>query len=156
MDMVQTQKQTYIHEGTTLARALGAPTLFSIFCVLLYYKTNYLLFHTVIGMTEIYIALTTITVAATTNQFTKNYFIIYIAMAFGWSAILNLSHTVSYPGMHLLPYEILIFHLNFELQLKQYSPQHCSHQLIFYDTKSNSGSLTWLLHSSSLPLKWPY
>lgn len=87
----------------SLYKAFFTPIVLSLVCISLYFATNYLVFHTVVEMFTIYITLTTVTVAFTTNQFTKNHFIVFLAIAFGWCSILDLSHLLVYKGLNLIP-----------------------------------------------------
>ncbi|ARH01608.1 PAS domain S-box protein [Tatlockia micdadei] len=66
-------------------------------------KTNYLVFHILVELFSIIIVITALTVATTTSQFTKNHFIIFIAIASGWCGSLDLIHMLVYKGMNLLP-----------------------------------------------------
>lgn len=45
---------------------------------------NYLLFHTLAEGSSILIALTALTVATTSLRFTRNHFVVYLAVALGW------------------------------------------------------------------------
>lgn len=65
-------------------------------------QVHYLLFHTVVELFSIIMALTALVVATTSRHFTRNHFTVYIAIAIGWCAGLDLIHTLSYLGMGLL------------------------------------------------------
>ncbi|WP_119966662.1 MASE3 domain-containing protein [Simplicispira lacusdiani] len=64
---------------------------------------NYLLFHTLAELFSIVIAMVALVVSTTTTQFTRNHFVVYIAVAFGWCGGLDLAHTLVFQGMNLLP-----------------------------------------------------
>ncbi len=64
-------------------------------------RVNYLLFHTLAELFSIIIALTALVVASTSRDFTRNHFTVYVAVAIGWCAGLDLVHTLAYKGMHL-------------------------------------------------------
>lgn len=64
---------------------------------------NYLLFHTLAEGSSILIALTALTVATTSLRFTRNHFVVYLAVALGWCALLDAFHTLVFKGMNVLP-----------------------------------------------------
>ena len=64
---------------------------------------GYLLFHALAELFSILIALTALVVATTSRQFTKNHFVVFIAVAIGWCSVLDLAHTLAFKGMGLLP-----------------------------------------------------
>ena len=64
---------------------------------------NYLTFHVLAEGFSIVIALSALMVASTSWQFTKNHFLIYIAIGIGWSAVIDVLHTLAFKGMGLLP-----------------------------------------------------
>lgn len=66
-------------------------------------SVSYLLFHALAELFSIVIALTALVVATTSRQFTKNHFVVFIAVAIGWCAALDLLHTLAFKGMGLLP-----------------------------------------------------
>ncbi|PHM19574.1 MAG: PAS domain S-box protein [Curvibacter sp. PD_MW3] len=66
-------------------------------------QVHYLLFHALAEVFSIVIALTALVVASTSRRFTRNHFTVYVAVAIGWCAALDMIHTVSYKGMNLLP-----------------------------------------------------
>ncbi len=66
-------------------------------------QVHYLLFHTLAETFSIIIAHTAMVVATTSRRFTRNHFTVYVAVAIGWCAALDLIHMVSYKGMDLLP-----------------------------------------------------
>ena len=64
---------------------------------------NYLLFHTLAELFSIVIAMVALVVATTSQRFTRNHFVVYIAVAIGWCGALDLLHLVVLDGMQLLP-----------------------------------------------------
>lgn len=66
---------------------------------------NYLLFHTLAEVLSIVIALTAMVVATTSLRFTRNHFAVFIAVAIGWCASLDLLHTLTFKGMNLLGHD---------------------------------------------------
>ncbi len=66
-------------------------------------QSNYLLFHTLAELFSIVIALVAMVVSATSARFTRNHFVVYIAVAIGWCGGLDLVHTLVFKGMQLLP-----------------------------------------------------
>ncbi|MDD2547373.1 MAG: MASE3 domain-containing protein [Burkholderiaceae bacterium] len=64
---------------------------------------NYLLFHTLAELFSIVIGLVALVVATTSLRFTRNHFVVFIAVAIGWCAGLDLAHTLVFQGMSLLP-----------------------------------------------------
>lgn len=66
-------------------------------------QANYLLFHTLGELFSIVLALVALVVATTSLQFTRNHFVVFIAVALGWCGGLDLVHTLAYKGMGLLP-----------------------------------------------------
>lgn len=65
-------------------------------------QVHFLLFHTLAEFFSIIIALTALVVATTSRLFTRNHFTVYVSVVIGWSAGIDLLHTVSYKGMDLL------------------------------------------------------
>ncbi len=80
---------------------LVTPALISGICVAAGY-IHYLLFHTLAEFFSIIIALTAMVVASTSRHFTRNHFTVFVAVAIGWCAALDLMHTLTYKGMQLL------------------------------------------------------
>lgn len=94
-------------EGEVLSRAvatlrqLAAPLVIAAVCVAAS-QVNYLLFHTLAELFSIVIALTAWVVASTSRHFTRNHFMVYVALVVGWCAGIDLVHTLAYKGMQLL------------------------------------------------------
>lgn len=85
----------------TLASLLLPPAVIAAIAVAAGH-VHYLLFHTLAEVFSIIIAMTALVVASTSSRFTRNHFTVFVAVAIGWCAALDLAHTVSYKGMHLL------------------------------------------------------
>ena len=64
---------------------------------------NYLLFHTLAEFFSIVIAMVALVVVTTSQRFTRNHFVVYIAVAIGWCGLLDLLHMLMFKGMQLLP-----------------------------------------------------
>ena len=64
---------------------------------------GYLLGHTLAELMSAVVAWTALAVATTSVQFTRNHFVVFIAVGIGWCAGLDLLHTLSFKGMNLLP-----------------------------------------------------
>lgn len=77
------------------------PLIVSALCVLAA-QAHFLLFHTVAELISIVIALTAMVVATTSRRFTGNHFTVYVAVVIGWCGALDLIHTLTYRGMHLM------------------------------------------------------
>ena len=83
-------------------RSLPVPVLMSVICWV-GAGVNYLLFHTLAELFSIVIAMVALVVATTSQRFTRNHFVVYIAVAIGWCGALDLLHMVVLDGMQLLP-----------------------------------------------------
>lgn len=83
-------------------QTIGLPTLAVIVCVLSG-QISYLVFHTLAELFSIIIAATAMVVAITSRDFTRNQFVVYIAIAFGCCAGLDIVHAFAYEGMQLIP-----------------------------------------------------
>ncbi len=81
---------------------IGLPSLAVIVCVLSV-QISYLVFHTLAELFSIIIAATALVVALTSRHFTRNQFVVYIAIAFGCCAGLDIVHAFVYEGMQLIP-----------------------------------------------------
>ncbi len=64
---------------------------------------GFLLFHTLAEFISVVIGLVTLTVASASYRFTRNFFIIFVAIALGWTTILDLVHALAYHGMQVIP-----------------------------------------------------
>ncbi len=80
------------------------PVFLSLICVLIGHETNFLVFHTLAELIAVFIGLTAMTVAVTSSQFTKNQFVVFISLASGWYACIDIAHILAYKGMNLLPH----------------------------------------------------
>lgn len=85
-----------------LFRDLAPPVLLSILA-LAALSVSFLLFHTLAELFSIVIAVTAMVVATTSRDFTRNHFLVYLAVASGWCAAIDFAHLVAYKGMGLLP-----------------------------------------------------
>ena len=64
---------------------------------------NYLLFHTLIELFSIVVAISIFVIAWNTKKFLKNKFLFIIGMGFLFIGLLDLLHTLAYEGMDLFP-----------------------------------------------------
>ncbi|WP_339582229.1 MASE3 domain-containing protein [Aquabacterium sp. G14] len=83
-------------------RALVPPTLMAL-AIWWANQHGYLLGHTLAELMSAVVAWTALAVATTSVQFTRNHFVVFIAVGIGWCAGLDLLHTLSFKGMNLLP-----------------------------------------------------
>ena len=65
-------------------------------------QVNFLLFHTVVEIIAIIIALLFSVVSWQMYGFTKNHYLMYLGTGYFWIAILDFLHTLSYKGMHII------------------------------------------------------
>jgi len=66
-------------------------------------QQGYLLGHMLAELMSAVVAWTALAVATTSVQFTRNHFVVFIAVGIGWCSGLDLLHTLSFKGMNLLP-----------------------------------------------------
>lgn len=81
--------------------ALWQPTLLA---VLVWWsgRVGYLFAHTLAELISIVVALAALAVATTSVRFTRNHFVVFVAVAIGWCATLDLLHTLVFKGMQLI------------------------------------------------------
>ncbi len=82
--------------------ALWPPTLMGL-AVWWLSDVSYLFAHTLGELMSIVIGITALVVASTSRLFTRNHFVVYVAVALGWCAGLDLLHTLVFKGMQVLP-----------------------------------------------------
>lgn len=82
--------------------SLLVPALMSAIC-LGGAQVSYLLFHALAELFSIVVALAALAVSTTSLRFTRNHFVVYIAVAAGWAGSIDLLHLLVFKGMHLLP-----------------------------------------------------
>ena len=85
-----------------LALTLLPPALFSLACWLAT-EVSYLFFHALAEIFSIVIAFTSMVVATTSARYARNHFVVFVSVAVGWCAGIDLVHTLVFKGMHLLP-----------------------------------------------------
>jgi PAS domain S-box-containing protein len=88
--------------GEMVLAALATPTVI-LGVGILASGSNYLLFHTLVELFTIVIALTALAVASTSRWFTRNHFTVFVAVAVGWCSALDAMHVLSFRGMGLFP-----------------------------------------------------
>ena len=64
---------------------------------------HYLLFHALAELLSIVVALAAMVVASTSLRFARHHFVVFVSLAIGWCAGLDLIHTLVFKGMKLLP-----------------------------------------------------
>lgn len=79
------------------------PTIFALLIWWTDHRFGFLFTHTVAELISIIIALTALIVTVVSRHFTKNYFVVFIAIAIGWCGFIDLFHTLLYKGMQILP-----------------------------------------------------
>lgn len=78
------------------------PTLLSV-AVWIAADVGYLLGHMAAEVFSVIIAMTAMVVSTTSRHFTRNHFAVFVAVAIGWSGVLDLAHMFAYKGMNLIP-----------------------------------------------------
>lgn len=96
------QSPTVVLGWTQALHGLWIPVLMSVVCWWAL-GINYLLFHTLAELFSIVVATVTLVLASTSLQFTRNQFVIYVAVAVGWCGVLDLAHLLALKELHLLP-----------------------------------------------------
>ncbi|NNH38716.1 MASE3 domain-containing protein [Acinetobacter terrae] len=79
------------------------PTIFALLIWWTNQSFGFLFTHTMAELISIIIALTALIVTVVSLHFTKNYFVVFIAIAIGWCGFIDLFHTLLYKGMQILP-----------------------------------------------------
>ena len=79
------------------------PTLFALVIWWTDQSFGFLFAHTVAELISIVIALTVLIVTMVSRHFTRNYFVVFIAIAIGWCGFIDLFHTLLYKGMQIFP-----------------------------------------------------
>lgn len=102
--MDKEQDKELISELSPFWRVIGPPIILSLTCLIVYYFSNYIVFHTIAEFFSIVVGLTALTVATTSALFTRNQFIVFLAIASGWCAGLDFLHLIVYKGMNILPF----------------------------------------------------
>jgi diguanylate cyclase (GGDEF)-like protein/putative nucleotidyltransferase with HDIG domain len=70
--------------------------------LILWQTQAYILFHTVVEMTSIFIALAVYLVGTRTSRYAKNDAFLFLSIAFFYVMILDILHTLSYKGMNMI------------------------------------------------------
>lgn len=66
-------------------------------------QQGYLLGHTLAELASVLVAWAALVVATTSVHFTRNHFVVFIAVGIGWCAGLDLLHLLTFEGMQLMP-----------------------------------------------------
>jgi len=64
---------------------------------------NYLLFHSIIELWSIIVALSIFLIALNTYPISPNRFFVFLGLAYGFIGIMDLLHTLAYQGMGVFP-----------------------------------------------------
>ncbi|MFD0668759.1 MASE3 domain-containing protein [Ramlibacter sp. MAHUQ-53] len=96
------QSDNPITSWKTLVRVLWLPATLSVFSWLAA-QVNYLLFHSLAESFSIIVAGSALVVASSAMRYTRNHFVVFISVAIGWCAGLDLLHTLAFKGMNVLP-----------------------------------------------------
>ncbi len=83
-------------------QSLLVPSLMALVCWLAA-EVNYLLSHALAELFSIVIGAVAMVVAATSLRFTRNHFVVYMAVGIGWCGAIDLAHLLAFKGMQLLP-----------------------------------------------------
>ncbi len=112
-------------------------------CYFIYVSiSNFPLFHTLVELFIIIVAITLSAVAWHTYNFSRNHFLMFLGAGYFWISILGLLHTLSYPGFNLIESvseknsaEFLIATRYFEAVLLLISPYFLTRSVkVFYVT----------------------
>ena len=89
---------------TTMGRVLLSLRLPTLLAALIWFAADYgyLLAHTLAETFSIVVAVTALAVATTAARFTRNHFVVFVSVAIGWCAGLDLVHTLVFKGMGLI------------------------------------------------------
>jgi len=90
------------------------PVLFSAVLIVASYY-NYLLFHTLVELFAVIVAAVMFVVAAFTHKYSRDNFIMYLAIGYFWVAAMDLIHTLIYKGMGIYPVELANYSTQFWL-----------------------------------------
>lgn len=66
-------------------------------------QVSYLLFHTLAELAAVFVAVMTFVVAFHTFPFSRNHYLMYLGCGYLGVGLLDLAHTLSFPGLELLP-----------------------------------------------------
>ena len=66
-------------------------------------QTNFVLFHSLAELFAIMVAIILAVVAWHTYPFSRNHYLMYLGVGYFWVAILDLLHTLSFPGVNVIP-----------------------------------------------------
>ncbi len=80
------------------------PAALSIFLIAIA-QFNFLVFHTLVELFAIIVSFMLFAVAWYTNRFSRDNLLIFLACGMFWVGALDIAHTLTYKGMHLLPTE---------------------------------------------------
>lgn len=72
-------------------------------CLIYFSATNYLLFHTAVELFSIAVAGGVFMIAWNTRAWSGNAFFLVLGVAYLFTGLLDLSHTLAYKGMPLFP-----------------------------------------------------
>lgn len=105
--MDKTGRVPYLENTHWLPLALKAflpPGFLALICIFIGRYAGFLAFHTLAELLTVFISLIAMTVAVTSQQFTKNHFVVVISLTAGWCSTLDIAHILVYKGMSILPF----------------------------------------------------
>jgi len=82
-------------EGAVLAIVFSLLTALS--------RYHYLLFHTVVELFTICVALSVVMIVVNSRKYVKNSFFTFLGISYGFAAIFDFVHTLAYSGMQIFP-----------------------------------------------------
>jgi len=86
---------TFFREGIVLATVLAFLAALS--------RYHYLLFHTVVELFTICVALSVVMIVVNSQRYVKNSFFTFLGISYGFAAIFDFAHTLAYSGMQIFP-----------------------------------------------------
>jgi len=85
----------FFQQGAVLATVLVLLTALS--------RYHYLLFHTVVELFTICVALSVVMIVVNSRRYVKNSFFTFLGISYGFAAIFDFVHTLAYSGMQIFP-----------------------------------------------------
>jgi hypothetical protein len=81
------------------------PAILITIMVVTRFNSNYLIFHLLAEFFAIFVALSIAFVAYFTYPYTKNNYLLFLGLGYFWIGLLDLMHSMSFPGMQLFQVE---------------------------------------------------
>jgi PAS domain S-box-containing protein len=105
----------YVSISPPWARIFVPLLVTAFLCGLMSYLSQTYYAHLLLKLLSILITFSSVVVAATTSAFTKNHFIVFLALASGWAVFLGSGYLIFYPGLGLLYDHIFQKGIQYEL-----------------------------------------